>query len=202
MSPRRLARLLASAGAVALAAVLVVALWLVRHRASGPLLSKAVGVVPGALLHAHNFHWTQMKGDRKQWELSAAEASYSNDKTRIALRDAQLMMIAEDGKQVSVRAPRVELTMAGNHVSRAELSGGLRVSYGTVMLAAEQASFSPDADELDAPGAITIETEGLKVRGVGLTAWPRRQLFALRSQVITEVTPARGRGDKPPSPGA
>ena len=111
MSPRRIAKILAWSGAVALAAVVLVATWVVRHRADNEAMRRAVGVLPGALLHAHSFHWTQMKGDRKQWEVAAGEASYSDDKKRIRLSDAELSMIAEDGKQVTVTLVTADLVL-------------------------------------------------------------------------------------------
>jgi len=202
MSPRRIAKLLAWSGTVALATVLLVAVWVVHHRTANQAMLKAIGVLPGALLHAHNFHWTQMKGDHKQWELDAGEASYSEDKTWLNLRGAELTMVAEDGKRVSVIAPRAALRMEGNRVSRAELSGGLRVHYGEVVVNTEHASFIPDADELDAPGPVTVEAEGLKVSGIGLVAHPRRQVFVLGRDVSTEVIP-KGRGEaQKPGPAA
>jgi hypothetical protein len=67
MSPKRIARILAWIGAVVLCAVMVVAVKVVRHRSAKQQLASNAAIVPDALLHAHNFHWTQMKGDENQW---------------------------------------------------------------------------------------------------------------------------------------
>ena len=189
MSPRRLAKLLAGLGSVVLAAVLIITVWVVRHRTGQQLIKEAASVVPGSMLAARNFHWTEMKGDQKQWELTAREASFSDDKKSLRLQDAQVSMVSENGRQVTLRAPIADLEMNGNHVKRADLSGGLLVHYGDVVINAEQAVFMPDSDELNVPGHVTIESQGLKVVGVGMTAHPRAQLFDLHSQVSTDVTP-------------
>ncbi len=195
MSPRRLAKLLAGLGSVVLAAVLVVTVWVVRHRTGQQLIKEAASVIPGSLLSARNFHWTQMKGDQKQWELTARQASFSDDKKSLRLQEADLSMASEDGKQVTLHAPVANLQMNGNHVNRADLSGGLLVHYGDAVISAAQATFMPDSDELSVPGQVTIESQGLKVVGLGMTAHPREQLFDLHAQVRTVVMPRqRGSG--------
>jgi len=194
MSPRRLAKLLAGLGSVVLAAVLIVSVWVVRHRTGQQLIKEAASVIPGSMLSARNFHWTQMKGDQKQWELTARQASFSDDKKSLRLQDADVAMVAEDGRLVKLHAPIADLKMNGNHVKRADLSGGLLVHYGEVLIHAEQAVFMPDSDELTVPGQVTIEGQGLKVVGVGLSARPREQLFDLHAQVSTEVTPRHAAG--------
>jgi LPS export ABC transporter protein LptC len=194
MSPRRLAKLLAWLGSAVLAVVMVATVWVVHNRKSAELLREAASVVPNSLLSAHSFHWTQMKGDKKQWELSGRVASYSADKKLLKLLDANLTMLTEDGKLVTLRAPKADLTMNGNRVSQADLSGGLEVHYGDVTVVTQQASFVPDSDQLSAPGPVAIQSQGLKVNGVGLTAHPRAQQFELLEQVTTEVTPRADAG--------
>jgi LPS export ABC transporter protein LptC len=189
MSPRRVAKALAGLGAAALAVIIIAAVWIVNHRGSQRAMREALGVLPGTLLHAHNFHWTQMKGDDKQWELRAREASYANDRLSLKLVDAELSMKLDDGKDVQVRAPRAELKLAGNHVSRAELSGGLKLRYGDTVMDAADLVYLPDQDEMHSDSAVHIEGAGFKVDGVGLKARPRARLFSLQSQVISRFTP-------------
>ncbi|MGH7917680.1 MAG: hypothetical protein ACREQE_09440, partial [Candidatus Binataceae bacterium] len=92
MSPRRIAKTLAFCGIVALTAILIVTVWVVRHRSVGETLQRAAGMMPGALLHAHNFHWTQMKGGQRQWVLTARDANYAAGKTSMVLKDARLTL--------------------------------------------------------------------------------------------------------------
>jgi Tfp pilus assembly protein FimT len=115
MSPRRIAKALALSGGVALGAILIVTIWVVRHRIPEQKLISAAGLLPNSLLHARNFHWTQMKGEKNQWVLAAKDASYSNDKTSVTLKEATVSMTTEDGKHVRLTAPTAVLTMDGNH---------------------------------------------------------------------------------------
>src|SRR5690349_6387968 len=124
MSPRKVARALAGVGLFALGAIVLVAVWVVRNCSRERIIKQAVQVIPGSLLHAQNFHWTQMKGDEQQWELRAADASYSEDKTSLKLIGTELSMVLQDGKQLRLRAPKAELRLEGNHVNSASLSGG------------------------------------------------------------------------------
>jgi LPS export ABC transporter protein LptC len=173
MSPRRIAKGLALFGGAALAVILIVTIWVVKHRTPEQKLASTAGLLPTALLHARNFHWTQMKGEASQWVLTAKDASYSADRTTVTLKEASVSMTSKEGKQVSLKAPAASLTMDGNHVKRAELDGGIVAKYGDYTLTTDQAVFTPDNDELDAPGAVKIEGAGLVVTGIGMSGHPK-----------------------------
>jgi LPS export ABC transporter protein LptC len=190
LSPRRIARLLAGVGAIALVLLLAVTVVVVRHRAAGSKLAVAVtGVIPGALLHAHNFHWTQIKGSQNKWVLQAKDATYSNDKTSIVLIEPQLSMVAQDGQRVELTANLAKLKLSGNHITQANLSGGLVMHYGNFVLTTAEASFMPDGDRLEADGPVKIESPDLIVTGIGLSGHPNTQSFELHKQVTTVITP-------------
>jgi LPS export ABC transporter protein LptC len=189
MSPRRIAKALAGFGGVALFVLLLVTVLVVRHRAGTQALQAAVAVVPGTLLHAHNFHWTQMKAGERQWVLNATDAAYSNDKTSLKLINADLSMTSNDGKPVNVKAPQAVLFLKGNHVTRADLSGGTTIHYGDFVLTTNAATFLPDDDHVEAAGSVTIEGDGVQVTGVGLTGNPKTRVFELHDQVVTHIVP-------------
>jgi LPS export ABC transporter protein LptC len=187
LSPRKIAKLLAGFGAVALVVLLIATVWIVRHRSATQLLQSAAGLVPGTLLRAHNFHWTQMKAGERQWVLTAGEADYSADKTTLRLTDAVVTMVSSDGKPVVVNSPHADLTLNGNHVTRAYLTGGTVIHMGDYVLSTDSATFMPDDDKVEAPGLVTVIGDGLKVTGVGLSGHPKTRVFELHSQVQTEV---------------
>ncbi len=193
MSPRRVAKALASFGAVALIALLALTVWVVHHRTPAQIVQTAAGMLPGSLLHAHNFHWTQMKAGERQWELTASDASYSNDRTSLTLSNAQLTMISDDGKPVMVQAPRAVIVLDGNHVKQANLSGGTLIHYGTFTMTTQDVHFMPDDDKVDAPGEVTMEGEGVKVTGVGMTGNPKTRVFQLLDRVTTDISPKQQR---------
>jgi LPS export ABC transporter protein LptC len=191
MSPRRVAKAMGLFGAAALAVVFVVAVYVVRHRAPATTMQQMAGMVPSALLHARNVKWTQMSGGLSQWHLSARDASYSHDKTSVILTDAELSMVSKDGKNVDIVAPRAEISVTGNHINRAHLSGGLRIDYGDFVLKTGEATFAPDKDMVNAPGEVEVAGQGLKVTGVGLTGHPSERSFSLLSQTNTVVVPKK-----------
>lgn len=193
MSPRRIAKVLASVGAIALIVLLVATVWVVRNRSATQVLQTVAGIVPGTLLHAHNFHWTQMKAGERQWVLTAGEASYSNDKSSLKLTNAEVTMTSSDGKPVVVNAPTALLALNGNHVTRAFLSGGTVIHFGDYILSTDSATFMPDEDQVEAAGAVTVIGVGLRVTGVGLTGHPKTRVFQLHEQVKTEFTPPKDR---------
>src|SRR5438105_8423441 len=169
MSPRRIAKFLGLAGIVALSVILAVAIVVVHKRSARQSLQTVAAIVPGALLHAHNFNWTQMHSGHSQWVLKAQDAKYANDKASIILIQPRLSMTAPDGKKLLLKASWAKLGMTGNHVNRADLSGGLTVDYGDFVLVTDKATFLPDTDQLQAPGLVNITGPGLHVAGIGLT---------------------------------
>jgi LPS export ABC transporter protein LptC len=187
MSPRRIAIFLAVFGAITLVAIFALTVTVVRKRSVQQKLETVAAIVPGALLHAHNFNWTQMRGDKSEWVLKARDASYANDKASIILVEPQLSMTVQNGKHLSLTASRAKLTMDGNHISQADMSGGLIVDYGDFVLLTDQATFLPDDDQLQAPGMVKINGPGLHVAGIGLTGHPKAQTFQLLKQVNTLI---------------
>lgn len=191
MSPRQIAKTLAAVGGLALIVLLVATIWVVRHRSATQVIETAAGLVPGTLLRAHNFHWTQMKAGERQWVLTAGEADYSADKTKLKLTDAVVTLTSSDGKPVTVNSPRADLTLNGNHVTRADLTGGTVIHFGDYVLSTDSATFMPDDDKVEAPGLVTVIGDGLKVTGVGLSGHPKSRVFELHTQVETVVMPKK-----------
>jgi LPS export ABC transporter protein LptC len=199
VSPRRIAKFLAGFGAIALAILLVATVWIVRHRSATQVLQTVAGIVPNTLLHAHNFHWTQMKAGEREWVLTAGEASYSSDKTSLKLTNAEVTMTSSDGHPVVVNAPTALLAMNGNHVTRADLSGGTVIHFGEYILSTDSATFMPDADQVEAAGPVTVLGQGLRVTGIGMSGHPKSRIFQLHEQVETEFTPPKDREKPKPS---
>jgi LPS export ABC transporter protein LptC len=191
MNPRRIARLLAFFGTAALMVIVVVTVIVVRRRSAQQKLEMVAAVMPGALLHAHNFNWTQMRGGQSQWVLKASDASYSNNRTSITLLQPRLSMVAQDGKHLLLTASRAVLTVNGNHIQRADMSGGLMVDYGNFVLTTDRATFLPDDDQLHAPGTVKISGPGLDVAGIGLSGHPKAQTFQLLKEVKTLIKQQR-----------
>lgn len=195
MSLRKLAKTLAGIGIAALAAIVVAAIVIVKGRErQRELLARSVKFVPNSLLHARNFHWTQMKGDKEQWQLVASEANYADDRTSLTLKDSKLTMVLDDGKPVAAVARQVNLKLNGNHVNRADFSGGLVLNYGDIRITTKGGTFLPDRDLLEAEGPVEIVGQGFKVVGVDLEAKPRARTFTLKHQVVTDFTSGIPRG--------
>jgi LPS export ABC transporter protein LptC len=190
---------LALFGTIALGVIVVVTVVVVRQRSALQRLRTVAAVFPGTLLHAHNFNWTQMHGDQSQWVLKANDASYSSDRTSILLVQPRISMTAQDGKHISLSASRAVLTVSGNHISRADMSGGLKVNYGDFVLNTESATLLPDDDQLHASGAVKIEGPGLDVAGIGLSGHPKAQTFNLLKQVKTTIDQKQRRSNAKPS---
>ena len=130
-----------------------------------------------------------MKAGEQQWVLAARDANYSSDKTSVTLAEPLVTLTSKDGKPVTVKAPRAVLDLDGNKIKRARLSGGTQIHYGDFLLTTDEATFEPDTDQVDAPGLVTIEGEGIKVTGVGMAGHTKTRQFELLRQVTTEIEP-------------
>ncbi len=187
MSPRRVARALAALGAVVLLTVAVLTTWVIHRRDTKPSLKDVAGLVPDAFLRAQKFQWTQIKAGKTQWKLNARDATYSGDRSSVTLTDANIQSTSDDGKQVSVAAPRAVIFLDGTDIKRAELSGGATIRYGEFELVTDNASFSPMSSDVDAPGPVTLTGDGVRITGVGLFGNAKTRQFELRQQVTTDI---------------
>jgi len=79
--------------------------------------------------------------------------------------------------------------MNGNHVKRAQLGGGIVAIYGDFTLTTDQADFTPDNDQLHAPGQVKIVGQGLTVTGIGMDGHPKTETFELLKEVSTQIVP-------------
>ena len=195
MRPKQIAKALAAFGAVALATLLGVTIYVVHTHSEIAALKLGAGFIPGSLQHVHNFHWTQMKAGTQQWVLTARDANYSSDKTSVILNDATVTMVSQDGKAVVVKAPKAVLGMHGNKVETANLSGGTQIHYGDFTMTTDALTFTPE-DKVDAPGPVSIEGEGIKITGIGMTGHTKTRQFELLRQVSTYIAPRHGIGPK------
>jgi len=191
LRPKQIAKALAAFGAIALATLLGLTIYVVHSRPSVTAITKFAGLIPGSLQHVHNFHWTQMKAGAQQWVLTARDANYSSDKTSVTLNDATVTMVSQDGKSVLVRAPKAVLGMHGNKIETATLTGGTQIHYGDFSLTTDALTFTPE-DQVDAAGPVTIEGEGIKITGVGMTGHTKTRQFELLKQVSTYIAPKHG----------
>ena len=193
MRPKQIAKALAAFGVVALATLLGVTIYVVHSRSKMEAIATLAGLIPGSLQHVHNFHWTQMKAGERQWILTARDANYSSDKTSVILDDAVVTMVAQDGKQVVVKAPKAVLGVHGNKIQTADLSGGAEIRYGDFLMTTDALRFVPE-DQVEAPGPVTIEGEGIKVTGIGMRGHTKTREFELLKQVTTSIAPRHGVG--------
>ena len=69
-------------------------------------------------------------------------------------------MVSKEGKNVAVTAPRAEISVTGNHINQAHLSGGLQINYGDFVLKTGEATFAPDKDMVSAPGEVEVRARG------------------------------------------
>jgi LPS export ABC transporter protein LptC len=130
-----------------------------------------------------------MKAGTQQWVLTARDANYSNDKTSILLNEPVLTMVSNDGKPVTVQAPKAELKLDGNQVKRAHLSGGAKIHYDDFVMTTDEATFLPETDQFEAPGLVTIVGQGIKVTGIGMTGHTKTRQFELLKEVTTDIAP-------------
>ena len=190
LRPKQIAKLLGAFGAITLAALVGVTYYVVHNRAAAPVIAAVAGLIPGSLYHVHNFHWTQMHGGEKEWILTARDANYSNDKTSLILNEPVVTLVSQDGKPITVKARNARLELEGaNKVKRATLSGGTEIHYGDFVMNTDVATFIPDSDQVDAPGFVTIEGEGIKVTGIGMTGHTKTRQFELLKEVSTHIAP-------------
>ncbi|MGD9763749.1 MAG: LPS export ABC transporter periplasmic protein LptC [Candidatus Binatia bacterium] len=153
----------------ALIATLGVGAWLlgtemVRQRGTGrgPDLSD---VLPGVAQRIQNFHRVKVEQGRKVWEIRAREAQYREGDATVIVRDPLVLLVLEDGRELSLRGASGTVFLDGRELKRVEMDGEIVVQVDDYTLATDRATYEAERDVVVAPGTVRITGTGLELQG-------------------------------------
>ncbi|MFM1846967.1 MAG: Lipopolysaccharide-assembly, LptC-related [Pseudomonadota bacterium] len=144
--------------------------------------------VTGSNFTLDNFHRSEMKDGKKVWEVSALKGTYFPETNTATLESPSLLFYRPNGEVVQLNAATATLALSGTSLTRAEISGNVRVVYSEkVTMETELAVYEKEANRVTAPGKVTISSAQLDIVGRELKAELGRNEFSLGKDVSSTV---------------
>ncbi|NDC36618.1 MAG: hypothetical protein EBZ48_01045 [Proteobacteria bacterium] len=147
------------------------------------------GGAPG-IFTMHEFHRSEVRDGKKLWEVKGSQAQYSPEDSSVRIVDADLSLLAKNGKEGRLRTKKATLYMQGPTLTKAHLAQGVTAIYdGEYTLTSEEAICDRIANTVMIPGPVNIEGSAIRLSGNSLKGDIDAQNFVVTGNVVTIINP-------------
>lgn len=160
----------------------------VAERAPRSLEELGVQLLPQVAQHIRNFRRVKVKGGRMEWEITASDGQYFEERNEVVVRDPEVSFYEEDGRRrgrLTGAEGRLVLHEQGKEIDSLVLTGDVVVWIDELELRTGEATYDRASDRISAPGAVSITGRELDVHGVGMEVDVEPQRIRLLDQVRT-----------------
>jgi len=183
-----------------IAAVLVAVLgaggWMLardaRARREADRSKAALDVMPDVAQRVQNFRRVKVENGRKVWEISAREAQYREGEGTVSVREPQVALFLEDGREVSLRGTSGTVFLQGRELDRVEVVGEIAVRFDKYTMSTDQAAYVAERGVVVAPGTVRIQGDGLDIHGTRMEVDVEAQRLTLAEHVQVTLWPKAG----------
>lgn len=138
------------------------------------------------------FHRTETKNGKTSWEIKAKQGAYDASAKLAKLEQATLWLFRDNGEVVKIVAPSALVTIDGNTLTKAHISGGVELQLSTNLKAtSDEALLDRVTNTLSVPGKVKIERDRITLQGRGLDVDIENQVFKLARNVETVIQPVK-----------
>ena len=148
----------------------------------------AADLLPQVAQRIQNFRRVKVKDGRTVWEITADEAQYFEDDNQIIVHEPRLTFFMKDGdRPCRVSGSEGKLSLDGREIDSVTLGGGVSVELDELVLETNEATYDRERDLITSPGAVTVRSRSLEVRGQGMEISVGPQQLRLLGDVHTTV---------------
>lgn len=185
MRKRRLRRVLLAGVLTALGGIA----YLVSSTMSARLDPVLLGaeLLPQVAQRIQNFRRVKVKDGRTVWEITADDAQYFEDDNQIIVHEPRLTFFLKDDRPCRVTGSEGKLSLDGRDIESVTLGGGVSVELDELVLETDEATYDRERDLITSPGAVTVRSRSLEVRGKGMEISVGPQQLRLLGEVHTTV---------------
>jgi len=185
MRKRRLRRVLLAGVLTALGGIA----YLVSSTMSARLDPVRLGaeLLPQVAQRIQNFRRVKVKDGRTVWEITADDAQYFEDENQIIVHEPRLTFFLKDDRPCRVTGSEGKLSLDGRDIESVTLGGGVSVELDELVLETDEATYDRERDLITSPGAVTVRSRSLEVRGKGMEISVGPQQLRLLGEVHTTV---------------
>jgi len=185
MRKRRLRRVLLAGVLTALGGIA----YLVSSTMSARLDPVRLGaeLLPQVAQRIQNFRRVKVKDGRTVWEITADDAQYFEDENQIIVHEPRLTFFLKDDRPCRVTGSEGKLSLDGRDIDSVTLGGRVSVELDDLVLETDEATYDRERDLITSPGAVTVRSRSLEVRGKGMEISVGPQQLRLLGEVHTTV---------------
>ena len=148
----------------------------------------AADLLPQVAQRIQNFRRVKVKDGRTVWEITADDAQYFEGDNQIIVREPRLTFFLKDGdRPCRVAGSEGKLALDGREIQSVTLGGGVSVELDELVLETSEATYDRERDLITSPGAVTVRSRSLEVRGQGMEISVGPQQLRLLGDVHTTV---------------
>ena len=145
-------------------------------------------LLPQVAQRIQNFHRVKVKDGRTVWEITADDAQYFEDDNQIIVHEPHLTFFLKDGNRpCRVTGSEGRLSLDGRDIQTVTLGGGVSVELDELVLRTDEATYDRERDLITSPGAVTVRSHAVEVRGQGMEISVGPQQLRLLGEVHTTV---------------
>ncbi len=160
---------------VSLSLIILMAVFLVRNRNKLPKSFNVEIVKTGVNVSIEDFHLTEEKEGKKQWELSADKAEVVNSKGITRLRNIEMNFFQKNGDELFVSADKGIIQNSNKNI---ELIGNIKVSnLDGYILTTEKLKWTSDKKTI-------LSDEKIEITGVDLNIIGKRMAVDVEKEIL------------------
>jgi LPS export ABC transporter protein LptC len=144
-------------------------------------------LLPQVAQRIQNFRRVKVKDGRTVWEITADDAQYFEDANQIIVHEPRLTFFLKDDRPCRVTGSEGKLSLDGRDIESVTLGGGVSVELDELVLETDEATYDRERDLITSPGAVTVRSRSLEVRGKGMEISVGPQQLRLLGEVHTTV---------------
>jgi len=144
-------------------------------------------LLPQVAQRIQNFRRVKVKDGRTVWEITADDAQYFEDDNQIIVHEPRLTFFLKDDRPCRVTGSEGKLSLDGRDIESVTLGGGVSVELDELVLETDEATYDRERDLITSPGAVTVRSRSLEVRGKGMEISVGPQQLRLLGEVHTTV---------------
>ena len=144
-------------------------------------------LLPQVAQRIQNFRRVKVKDGRTVWEITADDAQYFEDENQIIVHEPRLTFFLKDDRPCRVTGSEGKLSLDGRDIDSVTLGGRVSVELDDLVLETDEATYDRERDLITSPGAVTVRSRSLEVRGKGMEISVGPQQLRLLGEVHTTV---------------
>ena len=146
----------------------------------------------------NDFHRSLERDGKLVWDITGKRGQYSALSNTAHIDEPKLLVIQENGDQVTLTSRTADITLAGTKLSKADLFDDVVVTFkGESTLTTSRATYSEADDRVDIPTPLTLSNPMITVKGNSAVGFIGPQEVTISGGVQTVIQPQAKKKKKP-----